>query len=60
METCQMGEKKLIYKLKYFIIQQMNKYIIGRCNQIYYKILKIFKIAPTYFGSQGIHHQGAL
>ena len=24
------------------------------------KYLNIFKIAPTYFGSQGIHHQGAL
>jgi hypothetical protein len=24
------------------------------------KYLKIFKIAPTCFGSQGIHHQGAL
>jgi len=22
--------------------------------------MKTFKIAPTFFGSQGIHHQGAL
>ena len=26
----------------------------------YLKYLKIFKIAPTCFGSQGFHHQGAL
>jgi len=25
-----------------------------------YKIFKIFKIVPTCFGLQGIHHQGAL
>jgi len=42
--------------LKDFIIQQMHKYIIRRYNKNYYKI---FKIAPC-FGSQGIHHQGAL
>jgi len=24
------------------------------------KYINIFKIAPKYFGSQGIHHQGAL
>jgi hypothetical protein len=46
--------------LKHFIIQQMHKYIIRRYNQNYYKIFKIFKIAPTCFGSQGIHYQGAL
>jgi len=28
--------------------------------RIIIKYLKIFKNAPTYFGSQGIHHQGAL
>ena len=43
--------------LKHFIIHQMHKYIIRRYNQNYYKI---FKIAPTCFGSQGIHHQGTL
>jgi len=32
----------------------MHKYIIRIYNQNYYKI---FKIAPTCFGSQGIHHQ---
>jgi len=32
-------------------------YIIRRYN---YNYCKIFKIAPTCFGSQGIHHQGAL
>jgi len=46
--------------LKRFIIQQMHKYIIRRYNQNYYKIFKIFKIAPTYFGSQEFHHQGAI
>jgi len=40
-----------------FIIQQMHKYIIRRYNLNYYKI---FQIAPTCFGSQGIHHQGPL
>jgi len=44
-------------RLKHFIIQQMHKCIIRRYNQNYYKI---FKIAPTCFGSQGIRHQGAL
>ena len=43
--------------LKYFIIQKMHKYIIRRYNYTYYKI---FKIAPTCFGSKGVHHQGAL
>ena len=46
---------KIIFRLKHFIIQQMHKYIFRRCNSNYYKI---FKIAPKYFGSQGIHHQG--
>jgi len=46
---------KLSSRLKHFIIQQMHKYIFRRCNSNYYKI---FKIAPKYFGSQGIHHQG--
>jgi len=44
-------------KKKHIIIQQMHKYIICRYNENYYKT---FKIAPTCFGSQGIHHQGAL
>jgi len=35
----------------------MHKYIIRGYNYIYYKI---FKNASTCFGSQGIHHQGAL
>ena len=35
----------------------MHKYTIRSYNWNYYKI---FKIAPTRFGSQGIHHQGAL
>ena len=48
------------WRLKHFIIQQMHKYIIRRYNYNYYKIFKIFNIAPTCFGSQGIHHQGAL
>ena len=43
--------------LKHFIIQQMHKNIIRRYNYSYYEI---FKIAPTCFRSQGIHHQGAL
>jgi len=34
----------------------MHKYTIRRYNQNY----KIFKSAPTYFGSQRIYHQGAL
>jgi len=38
----------------------MHKYIIRRYNYNIIKYLKIFKIAPKYFGSQGIHHQGAL
>jgi len=53
--------KKNLYEvqelLKHFIIQQIHNYIIHRYNYIYYEI---FKIAPTCFGSQGIHHQGAL
>ena len=28
--------------------------------ELYIKYLKIFKIAPTCFGSQGFYHQGAL
>jgi len=47
-------------RLKHFIIQQMHKYVIRRYNYNYYKIFKIFKIALTCFGSQGIHHQGTL
>jgi len=35
----------------------MHKYIIRRYNWNYYKI---YKIAQKRFGSQGIHHQGAL
>jgi len=35
----------------------MHEYIIHKYNYNYYKI---FKIAPTCFGSQAIHHQGAL
>jgi len=35
----------------------MYKYIIRRYN---YNYFKIFKIAPTCFESQGIHHQGAV
>ena len=35
----------------------MHKYIIRRYNYNYYKI---FKIAPTYFRSKEIHHQGAI
>jgi len=38
----------------------MHKYIIRRYNLNYYKIFEMFKIASTCFGSQGIHHQGAL
>ena len=45
------------HTLKQFIIQQMHKYIFHRYNWNYYKI---FKIAPTCFGSQGIYHQRAL
>jgi hypothetical protein len=55
--TARMRKKRGVYRLKHFIIQQMHKYIIRRYNWNYYNI---FKIAPTYFGSQGIHHQGAL
>jgi hypothetical protein len=53
LHVCTMHQRRL----KHFIIQQMHKYIIHRYNYNYYKI---FKIAPTCFGSQGIHHQGAL
>jgi len=42
--------------VKHFIIQQMHKYIICRYDWNY----KIFESAPTCFGSQRIHHQGAL
>ena len=35
----------------------MHKYIIRKYKYNYYKL---FKIAPTCFGSQGIHHQGVL
>jgi len=49
-----------ILSLKHFIIQQMHKYVIRRYSKIITKYLKIFKIAPTYFGSQGIHHQRSL
>jgi len=52
----QTDAQKYSSTLKHFIIQQMHKYIIRRYNYTYYKI---FKIAPTCFGSQGIHHQGA-
>ena len=41
------------WRIKHFIIQQMHKYIIRRYTYNYYKI---FKIAPTRFVSQGIHH----
>ena len=45
-----------LHQWQNFIIQQMHKYVIRRYNTNY----KIFKSAPTYFGSQRIHHQGAL
>jgi len=45
-----------IFLLKHFIIQQMHKYIIRGYNYI----IKYFKIVPTCFRSQGIHHEGAL
>jgi hypothetical protein len=48
---------RIITLLKHFIIQQLHKYIIRRYNYNYYKI---FKTAPTCFGSQGIHHRGTL
>jgi len=41
---------------KNFFIQLMHKYII----RIHNKNYKIFKSAPTYFGSQRIHHQAFL
>ena len=41
---------------KHFVIQLMHQYIIHRHNSNY----EIFKNAPSIFGSQGIHHQGAL
>jgi len=41
---------------KYFIVQLMHNYIRRRKIWNY----RIFKSAPTCFGSQRIHHQGAL
>ena len=45
-----------------------NTLLSNRCTNIQFvdtiriiiKCLEIFKIAPTYFGSQGIHHHGVL
>ena len=45
------------WRLKYFIVQQMHKYITRRYNQNYYKI---FKNCSSIFWIKGIHHQGAL
>ena len=42
--------------IKHFIIQLMPQYILCRYNYNY----KTFRSAPTCFGSQRIHHQGAL
>ena len=49
------GSKRLI--IKHIFIELMHNYVICRQNENYYKL---FKIAPKCFGSQRIHHQGAL
>jgi len=52
----------------YSKVSTQTTFLSNRCTNIQFvdkirniiKYFKMFKIAPTCFGSQGIHHQGAL
>jgi len=55
------------HRMCYSKVSTQNTLLFNRCTNIQFvdkiriiiKYLKIFKIAPTCFGSQWIHHRGA-